>query len=1496
MTEEQNISKKEEKKRRTLLQRIVNVFLYIGIGIFLLLVVAFAVSQTSYFRNWLRETAISAANDALNGKIYIGRIDGTMFTSLILHDTYITMGSDTLLNASRIEVRTSPLQLLFKKIYVRKLEIDDTKINLIRDSSGVLNVSELIPPSPKDTASSTFPFKIIVADLKLKNLSFALRDYNINTESFYESLNLHNLLIKKLNLSLSAFADIDKNDFEAVIHSFSFEPNINRFSLKDLSGEFYINNDSFSTKNFNLKTALSNVTLNASVRNFSVFDSTKNTDFTKAALSVNLSADKFDFSDLSAFVPPTGILQGGINADIRASGSFKLLNLDLLEVTSRNTHLQAKGTIENVDAGQDMFITTNFYDTYVNLQDIHDLLPSLQTPVYEDYGLLNFDTLFYRGKPLNFFTQVDVTTKKGSFGIAGNLDLGIEPLTYDINIRTRNLDLAPVAGVTTNLTSSGSVKGQGVKPDSLNAAVQFFAGGSVLNGTRMDTLKLIADAQSKNIKYKLTAVSDSLVASLNGSFDFSDMKLPSYELTGDIRNLDLASILKDSSAGTDLNFSIDASGKGFNPDSLDLFLSTLLYKSSVNGIKIDSTRAILDIRKNDGGERVVNLISDLADITLTGDFTVMNAAGLITDEMSILSNAVKDKLRDLLPPSEKTDSIVGKLQYVPQDLRKGLRTSIDYVVEFKDFRLLSLLLGGKQLELDGEVQGKLEENADSIKFTFRTNLDYLKYWGKNDVFFLSKLNLNLALFNDLGNISFSQLNADADLSIERIFMGNDITNLHLGFNLAGDSAALQFSANLENYLKANLDSRMRFVNGAVDITFDSLSALYNKFDLRNHVPLSVLYSSDKIVFDNFQLFHNKGSISLNGELQNPGTQNLSLVIKGITGRDITESLLGMESQNSFQSYLSFSADIKGQYESPTMNFKLEADSITYNKRNFGSLIANMNYENEVLSSDMRFIDSLGNVSNPKLKITGNIPINLAFSNQGKRIIEDAPVDINVSADSFRLATFGDMIPGVNRLKGVFTANMHIGGTFNNFQPKGQIVLDYLDFVVDKNNLQYNAGLKVTITPDHLKIDSLLIRNAPGTKNGGQMTGSGEAELRNLQIVSSDINVGGQLKVLSNDSKSTSPSVYGDLVIATQGNIEFKLDSSGTFIAVPIVVKEANLIFPPTASAYENTSNDFIYVYAADTSAVRNKEADFQRLVDLSHKHNETQQNKSGAGSSFDYKIDVHVEKEAKITFVLSKELNQNLTAILGGDFHYERVNGRSDASGELNLLSGSTLEFLKTFEADGTIRFENQLDNPYLDITATYTDYYYPAGDSVSNNEVKVAVKIIIKSFLKDLGKNLVQEQNNIAVYYGANNIENNVPDPTKSASDAVLFILAGKFTEGATQQDRNAAASTAASLAGSVVGGFLNRQFGDIIRKVELRQVGTETKFNLVGKAGDVQYSIGGSTNIFQDISQANIKLEYPLTKQLLIRLERKQSVTETTSNITEMINELGLKYKFEF
>jgi hypothetical protein len=117
--------------------------------------------------------------------------------------------------------------------------------------------------------------------------------------------------------------------------------------------------------------------------------------------------------------------------------------------------------------------------------------------------------------------------------------------------------------------------------------------------------------------------------------------------------------------------------------------------------------------------------------------------------------------------------------------------------------------------------------------------------------------------------------------------------------------------------------------------------------------------------------------------------------------------------------------------------------------------------------------------------------------------------------------------------------------------------------------------------------------------------------------------------------------------------------------------------------------------------------------------------------------------------------------------------------------------------------------------------------------------------------------------------------------------------------QDKNAASSqfsnTATSMAGSVIGGLLNNSLGNYVRNVEARKVGSQTKFNISGSVNKFRYTIGGTTDIFQDLSQANIKIEYPILKSLLIRLERKPAVIETNSS-NEMIDELGLKYRFEF
>lgn len=110
-----SINKNKIIKKRTLLQKVVNVFLYTGIVLLIIFLVFVGFSQTSTFRNFLRNEVVTIANKELNGHVDIGKIDGTIFTSIVLRNTIVNMGSDTLLNAGIIEVKTSPLQMFLKE-------------------------------------------------------------------------------------------------------------------------------------------------------------------------------------------------------------------------------------------------------------------------------------------------------------------------------------------------------------------------------------------------------------------------------------------------------------------------------------------------------------------------------------------------------------------------------------------------------------------------------------------------------------------------------------------------------------------------------------------------------------------------------------------------------------------------------------------------------------------------------------------------------------------------------------------------------------------------------------------------------------------------------------------------------------------------------------------------------------------------------------------------------------------------------------------------------------------------------------------------------------------------------------------------------------------------------------------------------------------------------------------------------------------------------------
>ena len=1501
---------KKIKKQRTLLQKIVNIFLYTGIGIAILIFILFGFSQTATFRDFLRKTVVENVNSSINGKLEIGKIDGTIFTSLMLRDVSLTLKKDTLLKAETITVKTSPLQLLRKRIFIRKFEIKNASISLIKEKDGKLNVSKLTTPSKEtskiDTSKpSPFPLYIESPEVKLNNVNFVLQRYDkIGSEEFYQHLNLNDLRAKNLNLSLKAFVDIASHNFAFTINHLSVSPNLYNFSLNNLSGNFLIDSSGAEVKNLSLVTSRTNVSLDASFKGYNFFSPPKNTNIDDASLSVELNAQKFNFDNLTSFVPSTKILQGTVSTYLNATGTLKNLEIKKLNLNFLDTHLNLSGNIKDVIKPKSMFIDANLDNSSINQLDVDSLLPSLKLPVYKKLGELNFNKLSFTGNPLNFLAKLDLKTNKGSIGVSANLNMLKKPMSYKVDFNTSNLDLEPIIGLNTNLISNGVINGYGVSPQNLNAKVKFNSYGSTAEGIKLDTLNLNVNAKDKKITYAFKLSSDTTKASLSGNFDFTKTDSPTYAIKGALHKLNLARIVKDTTLKSNLNFALDGSGDHFDLEKMNLFLSLKLYQSYIRGVNIDTTRAIVDLRSDDNGERVVNIISDLADITFTGNYSIGQTIGLIKDEGALLSSAIKNKMNNITYPdsnfSKQLNNGVTQLAN-----KKSFFGSVDttnnlkYVIEFKDFSLLSIFLGNNKLELDGYVNGAIQNSRDSISLSMNTNLESVKYWGSKDVFFLSKLNSNIEVKNNFEASELKNINASVGLSSDRIFTGKDFHNLLMNFNLQNDSASVAFSADLNKLLNAKFNSIADLSKNTLNLFIDTLAVDYKDYKINNNNRINVTYSGSKISLSNFKLYTPKGNIALDGFLTQNGNQNLQISVSGISGKELSTTILGTEQANSLGADINIDGKITGDYTNPLMNLNLNVNNVTYKSKNFGSLKADLYYKNRNISTYIAFLDSLINFDKPALKITGNIPVNLAFEKEKNRAVNTKQINLKLSAENFNLGAFGDILPMVNHLKGRLQADLKIGGTLNDILPNGYLNLKGVSFLAEANNLEYDAGLKLKFKDHSISLDSLLVANSFGTKLGGSMSGSGEAILRNMEITSSKFSVNGELKVLSKESKSVSPGVYGDLVIATNGNIEFTTDKNGSFLKAPIEVKTAKLTFPPTQTAYQNSSDNFIYKYV-NTGGKSKNEMDFESLVKLSKERSAKQNAESDEQSKFNYSIDISVANEATLVFILSRETNFDLTAVLRGNFKYEYFSGHSTAQGELTLLDGSNLKFLKTFEASGTIRFENELNNPYLNITATYSDYYSPPSEP--NKEEQVAVKIKLNGPLKNLDENFTKEKNNIAVYVGSDNIQNDTPDPQYDATDAIMFILQSRFASDRTQNSNSGSTAqsnqlqgTANSIASSLLGGFLNHYLGDYVRGVELRTIGSTTKFNLTGRVNKFRYTIGGTTDVFSNLSQANIKIEYPFTQNLLFRIERKESVTET--NLTnEMINEVGLKYRFEF
>ncbi|RKY99253.1 MAG: hypothetical protein DRQ13_02645, partial [Ignavibacteriae bacterium] len=1239
--------RKGKKVKRPLYRRIINAFIYFGVGLIALWMIGFAITQTSTFRNWLRETVIEQVNSSTNGQLFIERIDGTIFTSLILNNTTLTLEGDTILNAGKIEVKTSPLKALFKIIYFRKIEIKDATVALLKDENGELNISKLVASSeePEDEEPSEFSWKLQMADLTLSGVDIKLQSYNYkNSNAFYDVINFDDLRVNDLNLSLAAFADIKGNEFDITINNFSARPNLNYFKLNDLSGKFLLIDDKAGITDLNLVTDRSQISISAAISDYKLLGEDKGRKIEDAFMRVDLAATDFNFDNLTSFIDATYLLKGDVTTHVSASGSLNNLNLEKLIVELQDSRLEATGKLEHITRGDKMTINTVFTNSYINQNDANNLLHTIELPVYEELGRLTFDSLSYAGSPLNFASGIKLKTDKGNIIASAKLNLERDEFEYDIVIGTRNFDIFPFAGVTSDLNSEGSLTGVGLSPGNISAKFKLNADGSTIDDNYFQNLDIEADGSNGIIKTALSFVSGNADGSINIDLDMTDESKPSYIFAAGLNGFDIRSLSGESGIPSDLNFFLEGEGENFDQDDLKLFASLIIDNSTIRGLTIDSTRAIVDIR-NETDQRVINVISDLADITLSGNFKIADLVSIISTESKVFSNAIANKIRHIQPQSSLDNVNAYNLQdekYNKELVADSFNSEIDlyYALEFKDFNLLSLILGGSEIEIDGELYGKITTFPDSIAADLFTNLSYFKFWDGKELIYFSQFDLEFSFANKLSSTNLTDLETDISLKARKVFLGSEFENLFLELDFKNNLAAIDFDIIFEEIIKTKIDGVVNISGDKVSVLLDNLFFSYNDYTLVNKNNIDLSYYKNQINFNKFTLAHNLEEIILSGTLSTEGQHSLSLNLNNIEGKDLSEGFLGLPPHESFHGLINLSAHLNGVAGLPELNLDLNIDSLTYKEQSHGLLTSSISYANQQLTADIKLVKGVLQNDKPKLIITGKIPIDLALK-RGGTLLRDKDVFLSLKAEDLELAPFGGIVPEIQQLQGKINAEVRATGTLEDLNTFGFVNISDAFFILQANRLTYYMGLDLNFDDDRVELSDLFIKNSDETKDGGTLTGEGYLIHRNFLTSEIDISVNGMLKLLSKSSRSANPSLYGDLVIETRDDLIYKLDKNQNYLIADLILKKgANITFSPTKSAFTNETDKFVYRIKSEADSIDDKEID--SLIIFSE--SVSKELRASSKTPFDIDIKIEVEDEARMEFILSREFNQSLTA------------------------------------------------------------------------------------------------------------------------------------------------------------------------------------------------------------------------------------------------------------
>ena len=309
----------------SVIRRTAQVVAIVGTLLIGVLAVALIVSQTPWFKDWLRRYVMRESKQYLNGQLTIGGLGGNLLFGVDLSDVAIDVSGERVVSVKDLQVDYSIFDFVSRGLVVDDIRITEPRLVLRRGPDGQWNLASLVKQEEQEADREGPGRPVAIGSIGISNGQLTIDDRGpagdgaVGTAGRAEAPNAMNIpdRIRRLDAKMSFHYEPVR--FTVVMDHLSFRAESPSVDVNQVQGTIAVRDDDLHVEQLKVRTAESSLNVHGVVEQYS----------SRPVIKIDASSERLSLPEIARVAPALAQVRLHPSFGIKANGPLNALRLEV---------------------------------------------------------------------------------------------------------------------------------------------------------------------------------------------------------------------------------------------------------------------------------------------------------------------------------------------------------------------------------------------------------------------------------------------------------------------------------------------------------------------------------------------------------------------------------------------------------------------------------------------------------------------------------------------------------------------------------------------------------------------------------------------------------------------------------------------------------------------------------------------------------------------------------------------------------------------------------------------------------------------------------------------------------------------------------------------------------------------------------------------------------------------------------------------------------------